>query len=90
MVADQRGLMDALGGYLFHDEGGRRRIDGHLCLGISLGGHSVWQTLFAEERMRAGVVVIGCPDFECEFLILCFIPVFEDGTGSSWLASLKS
>lgn len=69
-VADQGLLIDALGGYLFLDEEDRakgRRIDGHLALGISLGGHSVWQTLMADERVRAGVVVIGCPDFECEF-----------------------
>jgi hypothetical protein len=27
----------------------------------------VWQTMFLDRRVKAGVVVIGCPDFECEF-----------------------
>ncbi|KAM7196501.1 hypothetical protein V8F20_006975 [Naviculisporaceae sp. PSN 640] len=60
-VADQGVLLDAVGGYLFHDE--QREIDHHLALGVSLGGHSVWQLLFADPRVRAGVSVIGCPDF---------------------------
>ncbi|KAH8911922.1 hypothetical protein BR93DRAFT_33559 [Coniochaeta sp. PMI_546] len=64
-VSDQERLIDAVGGYLFHDEGERRReIDRHLVLGVSLGGHSVWQTMFLDPRVVAGVVVIGCPDFE--------------------------
>lgn len=55
---------DAVGGYLFHDE--QREIDHHLALGVSLGGHSVWQLLFADPRVRAGVPIIGCPDFMCK------------------------
>ena len=35
----------------------------HVCLGVSLGGHATWQVLLAEPRVRAGVVVIGCPDY---------------------------
>lgn len=68
MVADTSLLMDALEGYIFGNGGGPgagpagRRIDQHLALGVSLGGHSVWQTLFAEPRLTAGVSVIGCPD----------------------------
>ena len=31
--------------------------------GVSLGGHAGWQLLFAEERIQAAVVVIGCPDY---------------------------
>ncbi|KAK1771122.1 hypothetical protein QBC33DRAFT_232992 [Phialemonium atrogriseum] len=66
-VADQVGLVDAVGGYLFRDrgrgEGGKAVIDQHLALGVSLGGHSVWQLMFADPRVRAGVVVIGCPDY---------------------------
>ncbi|KAK3684735.1 hypothetical protein B0T22DRAFT_196463 [Podospora appendiculata] len=70
-VADQAVLLDAVGGYLFHDhdhdqeQAGKQRvvIDQHLALGVSLGGHSVWQAMFADPRIRAGVVVIGCPDF---------------------------
>jgi hypothetical protein len=64
-VADQLLLLDAVGGYLFHDpaEGPRRAIDQHLALGVSLGGHSVWQLMFADPRVSAGVSIIGCPDF---------------------------
>lgn len=64
-VSDQERLIDAVGGYLFVEEE-TRRIDGHLLLGISLGGHSVWQTMFLDGRVKAGVAVIGCPDYECE------------------------
>ncbi|KAI1875213.1 hypothetical protein JX265_004271 [Neoarthrinium moseri] len=69
MVVDTSLLLDALEGYIFGNgdfaaEGGKlRAIDQHLALGVSLGGHSVWQTLFAEPRVTAGVVVIGCPDY---------------------------
>ncbi|KAK8089420.1 hypothetical protein PG997_004381 [Apiospora hydei] len=38
-------------------------IDQHLALGVSQGGHTVWQAMFAEPRLSAGVVVIGCPDY---------------------------
>ncbi|KAK4039457.1 hypothetical protein C8A01DRAFT_16580 [Parachaetomium inaequale] len=63
MVGDQRGLLDLVEGYLFPDADGKRRIDQHLALGVSLGGHSVWQLMFTEPRVTAGVVVIGCPDY---------------------------
>ncbi|KAK0635157.1 hypothetical protein B0T17DRAFT_612069 [Bombardia bombarda] len=67
-VADQTVLLDAVAGYLFHDDGDNddvrnRVVDHHLALGVSLGGHSVWQLMFADPRVRAGVVVIGCPDY---------------------------
>ncbi|KAI0012621.1 hypothetical protein F4779DRAFT_15788 [Xylariaceae sp. FL0662B] len=70
-VVDTTHLLDALEGYLFgagHGPGGlpdglRRRIDQNIVLGVSLGGHSAWQLLFAEPRVTAGVVVVGCPDF---------------------------
>lgn len=79
-VADQVGLVDAVGGYLFRDrgrgrgEGGKVVIDQHLALGVSLGGHSVWQLMFADPRVRAGVVVIGCPDYMGEWLFRLFLP----------------
>ena len=65
---------DVVESYLFHDsigeEGKQRKvIDHHLALGVSLGGHSVWQLMFADPRVRAGVAVIGCPDYMSE---LCF------------------
>ncbi|KAK4242533.1 hypothetical protein C8A03DRAFT_29295 [Achaetomium macrosporum] len=63
MVADQRVLLDLVEGYLLHDDTERKTIDQHLALGVSLGGHSVWQLMFAEPRVTAGVVVIGCPDY---------------------------
>ncbi|KAI0171127.1 hypothetical protein BJ166DRAFT_213495 [Pestalotiopsis sp. NC0098] len=67
MVADNALLIDALEGYVFgngeHNGDHPRQIDQHLALGVSLGGHSVWQTMFAEPRVTAGVAVIGCPDF---------------------------
>ena len=56
-------------GYLFHDVDGKRRVDQHLALGVSLGGHSVWQLMFAEPRVTAGVVIVGCPDYMCELLL---------------------
>jgi pimeloyl-ACP methyl ester carboxylesterase len=60
---------DLVEGYLFPDADGKRRIDQHIALGVSLGGHSVWQLMFAEPRVTAGVVVIGCPDYMSEFLL---------------------
>ncbi|KAH8902610.1 hypothetical protein BR93DRAFT_981961 [Coniochaeta sp. PMI_546] len=64
-VSDQERLIDAVGGYLFYDDREiKREIDRHMLLGISLGGHTVWQTMFLDPRVVAGVAVIGCPDFE--------------------------
>ncbi|KAF4335883.1 hypothetical protein FBEOM_10257 [Fusarium beomiforme] len=56
-VSDMSGLMDLVSGYLGLE------IDGHVCLGWSLGGHGAWQAFFGEERIDAAVVIIGCPDF---------------------------
>ncbi|KAL7892157.1 hypothetical protein HDV63DRAFT_176975 [Trichoderma sp. SZMC 28014] len=50
------GLMDQVGSYL------EREVDAHVCLGWSLGGHAVWQAWFGEERIDAGVAIVGCPD----------------------------
>ncbi|KAK4223876.1 hypothetical protein QBC38DRAFT_486735 [Podospora fimiseda] len=61
MVADQSLLIDLVEGYLFPE--GNRSIGQHLVLGVSLGGHSAWQTLFKDKRVRASVAVIGCPDY---------------------------
>ncbi|KAI1778617.1 Alpha/Beta hydrolase protein [Hypoxylon cercidicola] len=70
-VTDNIHLLDALEGYLFGAGDGpgalpgssKRHIDHNMVLGVSLGGHSAWQLLFAEPRVTAGVMVIGCPDF---------------------------
>ncbi|KAI3535162.1 hypothetical protein CABS01_12137 [Colletotrichum abscissum] len=70
MVADTKGLLDVVEGYVKMELGQRDGkaaegwgIDQHLVLGVSLGGHSAWQTMFREERVEAGVVIIGCPDY---------------------------
>ncbi|KAK3114881.1 hypothetical protein LTR53_006339 [Teratosphaeriaceae sp. CCFEE 6253] len=39
------------------------KIAEHICGGVSLGGHATWQLLVTEPRIRAGLVVIGCPDY---------------------------
>ncbi|KAK3641102.1 hypothetical protein LTR56_011548 [Elasticomyces elasticus] len=39
------------------------KIGEHICGGVSLGGHATWQLLVTEPRIRAGLVVIGCPDY---------------------------
>lgn len=65
MAEDTRGLMDVVEGYL-----GVGEVSGHFVLGVSLGGHSTWQMMFGDERVTAGVVIIGCPDYICEYLSL--------------------
>lgn len=57
-VTDMAGLMDLVEGYL-----GVGKVDAHVCLGWSLGGHSAWQAWIGEDRIDAAVVVVGCPDF---------------------------
>lgn len=62
-VVDTRLLMDSLPSYLLLDKS-PPLFDQHLCMGVSLGGHSTWQTMFTEPRVMAGVSIIGCPDFQ--------------------------
>lgn len=70
-VVDTRLLIDALPGYLFIEScPSQPAFDQHLCMGVSLGGHSTWQTLFADPRVTAGVSIIGCPDFQCKSLLV--------------------
>ena len=66
-VADTRGLMDLVEGYLFPGAPAGAGVIQHLFLGVSLGGHTGWQLMFADERVRAGVLVVGCPDFMGRF-----------------------
>lgn len=40
-------------------------FDQHIVAGVSLGGHSTWQTMFTDPRVTAGVSIIGCPDYQC-------------------------
>ncbi|KFY74205.1 hypothetical protein V499_05765 [Pseudogymnoascus sp. VKM F-103] len=61
-------LIDHVGSYIAEDfQGVMPEIGRNLVLGVSLGGHAAWQVLFAEPRVEAGVVVIGCPDYMREF-----------------------
>lgn len=39
------------------------KIKEHVCGGLSLGGHATWVVLMREPRVRAGMVVVGCPDY---------------------------
>ncbi|KAI2466430.1 Alpha/Beta hydrolase protein [Annulohypoxylon bovei var. microspora] len=70
-VVDTINLLDLIEGHLFGagdgpgaaSNGGKRHIDHNLVLGVSLGGHTAWQLLFADPRVTAGIMVIGCPDY---------------------------
>lgn len=63
--ADMSGLIDVVGGYV------GRRVDGHVCLGWSLGGHAVWEAWIGESRIDAAVVIVGCPDMMGKFGWAC-------------------
>lgn len=72
-VVDTSHLMDGLEGYLFSGGGGPagaqgrgRKVDHHVGLGVSVGGHSIWQLMFSDPRCVAGVMVLGCPDYACK------------------------
>jgi dienelactone hydrolase len=69
-------IRDIVGSYLFRDRPGIA-IDRHLALGVSMGGHSVWQLMFAEPRVSAGVVVVGCPDYMCKHRFLSSHSAFD-------------
>lgn len=63
-AADVSLLIDHLGSYVFEARATPHPpIAQNLVLGISLGGHAAWQVLFAEPRVEAAVVIIGCPDY---------------------------
>lgn len=61
-VVDTGLLIDLVQGNLYPDKSAGY-VDAHYSLGISLGGHSSWQLLFADERVTAGAIIIGCPDY---------------------------
>jgi dienelactone hydrolase len=69
------GVMDLVEAYV------GREVDGHVCLGWSLGGHAAWQGWMKEERLYAVVVVVGCPDFMGEF---CFSTMFTWMKGNEY------
>jgi pimeloyl-ACP methyl ester carboxylesterase len=51
-------IMDYFGSYLAGNQ-----IVRYLCAGVSLGGHATWLALSMDDRLQAGVPIIGCPDF---------------------------
>ncbi|RKF53169.1 putative alpha beta hydrolase fold-containing protein [Erysiphe neolycopersici] len=55
-------LIEHIGSYIFQGSN-FPKIDDHIVLGVSLGGHSAWQVLMNEEKISCGVVIIGCPDY---------------------------
>lgn len=60
---DMSGLMDVVAGYLQGHTDREVKVEGHVCLGWSLGGHAAWQAWMGEGRLDAVVVIVGCPDF---------------------------
>lgn len=54
-------LIDYLPAFVFPKS--ERRVTENLVLGVSLGGHAAWSCLLHEPRIKAGVVIIGCPDY---------------------------
>lgn len=91
-VVDTSLLIDALPAYLFLEScPSPPAFDQHVCLGVSLGGHSTWQALFTEPRITAGVSIIGCPDFQLlmkDRARLSKLPTYDRSTsGSGFLGS---
>ena len=39
-------------------------VESWICSGISLGGHATYVVLSDDDRVKAGVVIIGCPDYK--------------------------
>ena len=60
-AADTSLLLDHLPSYVFPRNA--HMISDNIILGVSLGGHSAWQCIFHEQRFKAAVIVIGCPDY---------------------------
>ncbi|KAI1939887.1 hypothetical protein LOZ66_002319 [Ophidiomyces ophidiicola] len=54
-------IMDMIHSYVFPK--GDRIIVNNLVLGVSLGAHAAWHCILHEPRIKAAVVVIGCPDY---------------------------
>ncbi|KMU79802.1 hypothetical protein CISG_08082 [Coccidioides immitis RMSCC 3703] len=71
-------IMDFIGSYVFPDAD--RHITNSLVLGVSLGAHAAWHCLLHEPRIRAAVIVIGCPDY---------VSLMSDRARLSKLASWK-
>ncbi|KAF2170298.1 hypothetical protein M409DRAFT_64615 [Zasmidium cellare ATCC 36951] len=39
------------------------KLHDHICGGVSLGGHASWIALMREPRLRASMIIVGCPDY---------------------------
>ncbi|TLS26398.1 hypothetical protein PpBr36_04584 [Pyricularia pennisetigena] len=85
-VVDTGLLIDLIQGNIFPEKPDGY-VDAHYVLGVSLGGHSTWQLLFADERVTAGVVIIGCPDYMYRAR-LSRLPTFStEDNGASFIGS---
>ncbi|EER23133.1 hypothetical protein CPC735_045030 [Coccidioides posadasii C735 delta SOWgp] len=71
-------IMDFIGSYVFPEAD--RHITNSLVLGVSLGAHAAWHCLLHEPRIRAAVIIIGCPDY---------VSLMSDRARLSKLASWK-
>ncbi len=61
-------LIDHIGSYIFEGmQAPFPALERNVVMGVSLGGHAGWQLLFAESRVEAVAVVIGCPDYMSKF-----------------------
>jgi pimeloyl-ACP methyl ester carboxylesterase len=58
---DTINLMDYISAYAFPNS--EYKINDHMVLGVSLGGHAAWQCLLFEPRISTAVIIIGCPDY---------------------------
>jgi len=88
-VLDTSLLIDHLGSYILEGPNDPS-IDQHLVMGVSLGGHVTWQSLFCDPRVTAGVVIIGCPDYM--YLLsdrarLCKLQSYLSSNGAEFIGS---
>ncbi|POS85778.1 hypothetical protein EPUL_001893, partial [Erysiphe pulchra] len=71
-------LMEHIGSYIFQGSN-CPKINDHIILGVSLGGHSAWQVLLNEEKVSCGVVIIGCPDYINTHILKCLLIILLKG-----------
>lgn len=43
------------------------KIENHIALGWSLGGHVAWQAWLWEPKIESAVIIVGCPDIPGEY-----------------------
>lgn len=54
-------LINYIHAYAFPED--NHDVTDHIALGVSLGGHATWQCVLHDERISAGVSIIGCTDY---------------------------